>query len=413
MISLYDILEASNGQLFGEAAAQLFTSFSIDPNQDQESHLFVAIKSDFGDTHKNMQEAVQHGATGILCSTPPGFDTDNVTVLVVRDTEKALMDWARFILNKSDARKIAVTGTSGRTTTVEAIAAVLRTEYRVHAHTDEYHIGRLSLPLALATMDAHVDFIVVEMVADRVGELGQLMEIVQPESIVVANLGQAYLDRFESVDHIALEHAEIIQKLADNGFAVLNYDDDRVRALYGKTHARTMTVGIDSFGADLMAYNIVVGPSRTGFDLRAGNKRYVGNWVPQAGGMQLYCALFALSVGMHYNIPVDDALRGLTNFDPLPGRMNVFVGQNGSLVVDDTYDATPESTLAALEWLETISDENNRIIFIFGDIDHLGEAKRQAHRQIGQRAAEVADVIITEGALAAIAGRAAQDVAAA
>ncbi|MEL6149449.1 MAG: alanine racemase [Chloroflexota bacterium] len=413
MISLYDILEASNGQLFGEAAAQLFTGFSLDPAHAQESHLFVAIKSDFGDTHQNMSEAIQNGATGVLCSSPPEFDTENVSVIVVRDTEKAIMDWTRYALRQSTARKIAVTGTAGRTTTIAAIAAVLGTEYRVHTHTDEYHIGRLSLPLALAKMEQHVDFILVDMMADRVGELAQLMDIVQPEAVVVANIGQAYLDRFESMEHIAVEHAVTVENLPENGFAVLNYDDDRVRTLYGRTHARTMTVGIDSFGADLMAYNIVVGPSRTGFDLRAGNKRYVGNWVPQAGEMQLYCALFALSIGMHYNIPVDDALRSLTNLDPLPGRMNVFIGQNGCLIIDDTYDATPESTIAALDWLEKISDESTRLIFMFGDIDHLGEANRQAHRYIGQRAAEIADIIITEGAHAAVAGRAAQDVAAA
>jgi Alr-MurF fusion protein len=411
MISLYDILEASNGQLFGEAAAQAFTRFCLAADQAQESDLFVARKGDYGDSHLTIQEAVNNGATGVLCMQPPNFDTNGVSVIVVRDTEQALMDWARFILMESAAISIAVAGTSGRTDAIAAIEAVLGTVYKVCTHRDEHHLGRLGLPLSLAKLETTDDFVIVDMTLDKPGELDYLMDIVQPQVGVITQIGQLYLDRFADVDQVAAEHHPVVSRLREEGLAVLNYDDDRVRELAPKTQAEVTFAGIGNFGADLMAYNVVPGPARTGFDLRYRDRRLVGNWVPLAGANSMYAALLALGVGLHYGLSIDIALRALTTVEPLPGRMSFFVGYNDALIVDDTFDTTPESTLAALDWLASVKDEQTRTVFVFGDIDNLGDHSRTVHREIGRRAVEVADVIVTEGAQAALAGRAAQDFA--
>ncbi len=413
MISLYDLLEASNGQLFGEPAAQLFAGFSLDANRIDDATLFVAVRSDFGDTHQHMQDAVANGAIGLLCAQPPMFDTDGVTVIVVRDTEKAMTEWARFVMQRMPARAIAVTGTDARTTTVQAIASALSGDYRVHTHIDEYQMGRLSLPLSLAKLESDHDFSVIELRTTAPGEIAQLVKTVRPETVIVTSVGQAYLDRFKDVNQIAEEYIQALKSLPSTGLGILNYNDDAVRAMQGATMSRVITVGMgmDSFSADLMAYNVVVGSSRTGFDVRlSNNQRYVGNWVPLVGKFQLYSSLFALAVASQYGVSTEKALRQLTQVEALPGRMNTLVGDNGCLVVDDTFDATPESVAAGLDWLGKIRYDNTRTIFVLGDIDHLGERSRVAHRQIGQQAAEIADVIVTEGAQAALAGRAAQDV---
>lgn len=409
MISLYDMLEAANGQLFGEPAAQLFTGFCLDPDRAQTAELFVALRSDYGDTHKAMQGAVQNGAAGLLCTQPPAFDTDDVTVIVVKDTERALLDWSGFILNRQRAQPILVTGTEERSTTVHAIAAALNTSYHVHHSTHAARLGRLGVPLALASLESDHDFTVLDVVASTPGDIAQIASIVQPQAAVVTDVGQSFLDRFKNHAHLVNEYAEAVRSLPPDGLAVLNYNADDVRAMAEQTRAKTLTAGIDNFGADFMAYNIVPGLTRTGFDIRYGNQRYVGNWVPLAGRLQLHGALFALAVAVHHDIPPEKALRALTTVEPLPGRMNTFMGENDSLIIDNTYDATPESTLEALNWLQAVRDEDTRSIFVFGDIDNLGSASRQAHRQVGQLAAQIADVIVTEGAQAALAGRAAQD----
>ncbi|NDJ60428.1 MAG: hypothetical protein GYB67_04835, partial [Chloroflexi bacterium] len=145
MINLYDILEAASGQLFGEPGQQLFSDFCFDSRFAQEAQLFVALRSDQGDGHQYIYEAVQRGATGVLCMRPPNFDTSGLSVLLVRDTEAALMSWAQYILNKLDTTVIGVAGTGDKSITVEAINHVLATQYptlQSSGHLD----GRLKLP---------------------------------------------------------------------------------------------------------------------------------------------------------------------------------------------------------------------------------------------------------------------------
>lgn len=409
MISLYDMLDASNGQLFGEPAAQLFAGFCLDASRAHDAELFVALKSDYGDTHQNMRAAVQKGVAGLLCSQPPTFDTDGVTVIIVKDTERAMLDWARFILAHHRVKPILVTGTEARATTVSAITAALGLQYTVHHQIDNAALGRLGIPLTLASLEPDCDFTVLEAVASEPGDIEQLVDVVQPQAAIVTAVGQSFLNRFKSHRQLVDEYAHAVRGLPADGLAVLNYNHDNIRSMSEYTSAHVLTVGIESFGADFMAYNIVAGPGRTGYDIRHGNRRYVGNWVPLAGRLQMYSAVFALATAAHYGGSPEEVLRTLTKLEPLPGRMNTFIGENGSLIVDHTYDATPDAIIEALNWLDEIKEDTTRAIFIFGDIDNLGSASRQAHRQIGQRAAQVADVIVTEGAQASLAGRAAQD----
>ena len=159
-----------------------------------------------------------------------------------------------------------------------------------------------------------------------------------------------------------------------------------------------------------MAYNIVTGQTRTGFDMRWGSQRYVGRWTAFLGKQHLYSVLFALACGLYFDVPLEDSLRALTDIHPLPGRMNPLRGIGNSLIIDDSYDATPHSTQAALDWLESIKDNRGgRTIFVMGDMDHLGEYSQRGHRMVGQTAADIADIIITEGGEAALVGRAAID----
>src|SRR5690349_8911611 len=142
MISLYDVLEASNGQLFGECSTQIFSDFSFDSRRPQDSQLFIALRTERGDGHQWMREAVENGATGLLCSVPPSFDTSSVSVILVKDTLAALMAWTDYMLKKLNTRVIAVTGTTGKTLTAEAIRLVLGTRYKVHHRTHSVS-GRL------------------------------------------------------------------------------------------------------------------------------------------------------------------------------------------------------------------------------------------------------------------------------
>lgn len=413
MISLYDILEASNGQLFGEPAAHIFTDFCFDVRQAGEAQLFVALKTDRGDTHQYIREAIEKGVLGVLCTHPPEFDTQGVSVIIVRDTEAALINWSRFILNKLGTQVICVSGASGKSLTVEAITRVLSTHFSVH-HSSSESSGSLSLPMALAHLNADHQFVVIELNVSHPGEMSEMLQALLPDVGVIPYVGDTYGDAFGSASEIVKENSLLLSKLASTGLAVLNFDDDQSSALAEATTAHKLTFGIERFGADLMAYNVVVSLSNTGFDLRFGGERHVGRWIPWLGKHQLYAALAGLCVGVHYDVPLDEALRALTELPYMAGRMNPLNGLNKSLVMDDTFTATPQSMLAALNWLQSVKEDptaekGQRLVFVMGDMDRLGEISQLYHRTVGQRAAEVADILITEGADASLAGRAALD----
>lgn len=408
MISLYDLLEAANGQLFGEPHAQLFTGFCLDSRLAHENQIYVARKTDFGDTHQYMREAVDRGALGILCTRPPDFDTSGLSVIIVKDTEAAMMNWATYALEKLGPRVIAVSGSSGKSVTTEAIRQVLSTRYRVHKSTGEAQ-GRLRLPLALAGLRAEHEMVVLELTAWQPGEIAEMVQVTRPDVGVLTHLGLAHAEAFADLEQIALEESLLIESLPDTGLAVLNYDEDRIRGMAAQTRANVLTAGCN-FGADLMAYNILVSQTKTGFDLRHGPERFVGRWTPLVSKHYLYSVLFALAVGLHYEIPLEDGLQALTEMKPLPGRMNPLRGLNNCLLVDDTYDATPESTEAALEWLRSVRDgTDSRTIFVMGDMDYLGQYTQRGHRMVGQAAAEIADIIVTQGPQAALIARAVID----
>lgn len=430
MIDLYDLLEAANGQLFGEPASQIFSDFCFDSRRAEPGQIFVAIKTNQGDGHDYMEDAVQHGVTGIMCTTPPTFDTDGLTVIVMRDVERALLNWTSRILKRFGTSVIGVTGSNGKSTTKEAIAAVLSTKYSVYKSPASFN-GRFGLPLALGKLTADYQLAVLEFGTDQFGEMSEMVEATHPIVGVVTNIGHAHLDRLGTIENVASEKGILVESLPGDGIAILNYDDPLVRQMRSRAKGSSFTVSVDlmgdAFGADLTAYNVLIGRYKTGFDLRYGTQRYVGRWVPLLGAHQLYCALLAAATGLCFDIPIQDSLRALTELEPMPGRMRSLAGFNGSQLIDDSHSANPESALQALEWLSALQTDRTppidqqtaldisdaasigRIYFIMGDMAGLGAMSLRGHRDVGEKAATVVDVLVTKGELAVQAGVSAEE----
>src|SRR5260221_95193 len=331
MINLYDILEAADGQLFGDPAAVLFTNFCFDSRRVEKGEMFVAVKTERGDGHHYMSDAVQGGAMGIMCQRPPDFDTTGTSVIVMRDVEAALLNWARIILRKYGTTVIAVTGSSGKSMTKESIATVMGTHHRVYKSPGSFN-GRFGLPIALGRLSNEDKIAVLEFGTDQFGEISELVEVTKPVVGVITNISHSHTDKLGTLKNIASENRILVEQLPDNGLAVLNYDDDFVREMAGHTKAQVLTVGLDrtgrSFGADFMGYNLLVARDKTGFDLLYGRERFVGRWVPLIGAHHLYCALSALAIGAAFGIALEDGLRALTNVQALPGRLNTLEAKN-------------------------------------------------------------------------------------
>jgi len=408
MISLYDLQKASNGQLFGEPAAQLFASFCFDVQQAAPNTLFVAQRNAQGDTHPDIDEAIRRGVSGVVCHEPPDIDTQNVTVLMVKESVDALLAWARFVIGKQGVRVIAVGGTSGKSIATQAIGTVLSLRHNVHIG-DLDQDGRLGLPMSIANMKPDTRFLIVKLSPSAPADMLDLVQSCQPVVGVVTHLDCIHPSNFADCEQLTQEHAKLLEYLSPTDLAVLNFDDDATRQLSTRTRATVKTLGVNSFGADIVALSVVSGLDRIGFDVRYGDERIVGRWSPVLGKHQLYGLLAGALVGAHFGVPITDGLKSLTEILPLNGRMKPLFGKNGSIIVDDTFRANTSSTLSALDWLSEIKTDGQRLIFVMGDMDNLGASSMYGHRLVGAKAAETVDFIITLGKESAQVGRAAID----
>lgn len=408
MINLYELIEAAKGQLFGEPAAQLFDHITTDAELVGPNTLYVAKTGLSASSTYAVKRAIDSGAAGVLCAQPPECDTGGVSVVLVRDPVEALMAWSQYILGKFGTKVIGVTGDTGNASATEAIYRVLSSQYAVHANHDA-PAGRLGIPATLVNLTANHQFVVLRMNPVDLGEMAAMAQASQPDAVVVTQISDYQSDRFDTPEQLADEMRILTEYLPPTGMAVLNYDDDRVRNLAGSTRADVSTIGLTTFGADVMCFNVMPDLVRTYFDLRLGNQRYMGQSVRLLNRYHLYGVLASLIIGLRYDIPLADSLEIIADMPPLPGHMRPFRGHAGELLIDDTHGAHPQATLGVLDWLEAVRSDDSRVFFVFGNMDDLGGNSTQGHRVVGTRAAEVADVFITRGTQAALAGRAALD----
>ncbi|MCB9459265.1 MAG: alanine racemase [Anaerolineaceae bacterium] len=407
MISLYDFLNAANGQLFGEPGAQLFTNFSVDPYLAEESDLFVALHAERGKTQDYIAEAIRRGVAGVVCTYPPDCDTDGVSVIMVRDTFDAMMAWARFVIRKYQPNVVAIAGSSSKSTTAQATAHLLSQNHQVHRGNIGIS-GRINVPLSVAGMRPDDEFLVIKLDVEKPGDMAAIMDILTPQVAIISHIDCHHPSAFSDCDQYIDEMYKLVEAVPEDGLVVLNMDDTNIVPLADVVRANLRTIAMEAFGTDLMAYNILPDIARTGFDLRYGSDRFVARWIPLLGRLHLYSTLSALAVALYVGIPIDDGLRALTKLKPLPGRLSPLRAKDGAIVIDDTYSANMISTQSALKWLKDIKYEH-QVMVILGDMDDVAENGHAAHRAVGKEAADVADVLITLGGEAAQTARSAID----
>jgi alanine racemase len=403
MIYLDDVLEATKGTLYGTTGATEFTSFAFDSRQLEPGQLFLAVKTTTGDGHDFISDALKRGAAGVLCEHAQALpeQRDNVTAIIVPDIQQALSDYAAYILRKYQPRVIGVTGSSGKTTTKEAIALVLQKRFRVFKNFGSYN-GRYGLPIALGELEPDHQVAVLEMACDSFGEIAELVRITQPQVGVITTINRTHLAYLGTLNNIAAEKGRLIEALPFNGSAILNADNAHVAGMVPRTQARILTFGLKS-GADVRATDVTLQRDGLAFTLHYEGQSYQGR-IPLLGRHQIYTVLAAVTTGLVFDIPPDVALDALQNLPRVPGRMNPLPGRHGALILDDTFNASPEATMAALDTLAEMPGAHK--VGILGDMPDLGDIERQAHRQIGRYAATRVERLVTKG-------EAAQDIAAA
>lgn len=421
MLNLADIFEALTGYR-PEGVDLVLPEASIDSRQCIEGSLFVAIPGERVDGHNYVGDAFHKGASIALVQKDlstlfPTVDLNSPSrisneilpripfCLQVENTIVALQQIARFWRQKLDLRVIGITGSVGKSTTKELVGDVLNYKYRTLKNPGNLN-NEIGLPLTILRLGEGYQRAVLEMGFYVPGDIALLCQIAQPQVGVVTNIGTVHAERAGSQDEIARGKSELIAALppAPIGVAVLNYDDPRVRAMASLTNARIIFYGLDP-AAELWADG-VLGEGLEGirFNLHYADEVYPLR-VPLIGQHSVHTALRAAAVGLAEGMTMDEIIIAMRRSHTQLRLVAVYT-ESGALLLDDTYNASPESTLAALNLLEEL---DGRKVAVLGDMLELGQYEIEGHELVGARAAEIVSELVTIGTRGKIIARAAQE----
>ena len=413
-LTLADIYAGLGGQQPSHhLAAVAVKRFDIDSRLCMPGSCFVALKGENTDGHRYIGAALAQGAVAVLAQTVPGgvqatvvrvphdpapAQAEGPVLFVVEDTMAALQRLAAFWRSRHDVTVVGITGSVGKTSTKELVASVLRQQF--HTLWNEGNLNNeIGLPLTLLRIEPNHQVAVLEMGFYMEGEIAMLCALARPYAGVVTNVGPIHLERAGSIEAIFRGKSELVQALAPDGRAILNWDDEWVRRMAGLSPAPVFRYGLTP-EADLWADQItskgLEGIRFRFHDRTTGDSENVLHvHLPLLGRHAVHTALAAAAVGLVFGMTWEDIIRGLTDINAQI-RIDVVPGINGSTLIDDTYNASPPSTIAALNLL---ADLSGRRIAVLGDMLELGSYSESGHRMVGRRAADVVDTLVTVGSL--------------
>ncbi|MFN2115466.1 MAG: alanine racemase [Anaerolineae bacterium] len=393
VIRLADLLAANpDAEVLGPVFADRFTGFCFDSRIVQPGEIFMAVRTAKADGHDYILDACRGGAAGVICQDEVDLAGHGVTCVRVPDTEVAVQRYAALAVPASGARVVALTGSVGKTTTKEAVAWVLGRSHRVFRNPANYS-GRYGLPIALGGLGSEHEIAVLEMATDQFGEIAMLAAMAPPEVAVVTRVAPAHLEAFVDVEAVAREKGDLVAALPADGLAVLNADDPRVAAMAERTSAEVALCGFVP-SADVRATDVRVTRDGTEFMMEM-DGRQVAARMPWLGEHFALAGLQAAAVARRFGVPLSEVVEALAELPPVPGRLNPVPGRAGSLILDDSYNASPAAVVAGLDVLCGLDAE--RRVAVLGAMAELGDAAEESHRQVGREAATRVDALIASG----------------
>lgn len=373
----------------GSPASEIVERISHDSREGGDKTLFCAIVGEKYDGHDFIADAVSAGSQVVLLSSLPE-NTDGLDFYAIRveDTVKALGTLAAYYKDFSDATFVAVTGSVGKTTTKEFISAVASASFKTHK-TKGNHNNEIGLPLTLFDLSPDDKVSVIEMGMSARGEIEYMSKLVRPDIAVITNIGTSHLAALGTRENICAAKLEIVSGLKKDGSLMLNADEPLLFATRGHVEPEPEFVSVYNRFGDYRAVNIRYLENGIMYDLIYNNKAVTNVEIPALGRHNVYNSLIAYAVGVKLGMTDDMIRRGLLTFVSTDKRQNIYdVG--GITVIDDCYNASPESMRAAIDVLTSIASRRGvKPCALLGDMLELGEYSRLMHDQLGQYAAQM------------------------
>lgn len=395
-LSFAELAEAVGGVLLQGNPATPVDGVSTDTRTIAPGDTFVALRGPAFDGHAFLEAAASGGAAGAIVEAARASEWPGALAIVgVADTLRALQDLARAMRRRVDTRVVAITGSAGKTTTKEALAAMLSTRYRTVRNRGNLnnHIG---LPLSLLDLRTGPDYAVMELGMNHAGEIRRLVEIAEPDVRVWTNVGTAHLEYFGTPEAIADAKAEVLERATPRTLAVVNADDPLVMARVAGFGGRVLTFGF-SESADIRAHHVVP----RGFDgTRARAMTPVGELdldVPLPGEGHVLNVLAAAAVAVDAGIDASAIAATVRSLRPVARRGEVHRLDDGTRIVDDSYNASPTAVEMMLRVMAGDPSAARRVAFL-GEMLELGEQSAGLHRETGRKAVEAgASLVVAVG----------------
>ncbi len=394
-MTLNNIAIACNGRYIGDEANKDFTitMVTIDSRQIEDGGLFIAVKGERVDGHNYIEDVFSKGAACVISEKE--LDISKPYILV-ESSLVALKEIAKFYRENLSVTLVGISGSVGKTSTKEMIASVLSQEYKV-LKTEGNFNNEIGLPLTILKIRDEHQVAVIEMGISDFGEMQRLSAIAKPDVAVLTNIGTCHLENLKDRDGVLKAKTEMFEYLCENGYVVLNGDDDKLFTVKDVNGIRPAFVGLNSKN-DIYASDIVSdGLSGVEFVINDNGKKLCAK-VNIPGEHMVYNALTGYAIGKIMNISDEKILAGMEKLKPVSGRNNI-IKTDYITIIDDCYNANPVSMKASID---VISKVKTRTVCVLGDMFELGENEKQLHCEVGEHFKDKdVDVLITAGNLAA------------
>lgn len=392
-IKVNEVLVSTEGKiLLGDINTEI-DNIVIDSRFVNDKSMLVAIIGENQNGHKYIKSAYENGCRVFLVSeeSEEFSDLENATVILVENTEIALGDIAKCYKQKFNLNTIGITGSVGKTTTRNMVYSVVNEKFKTLENKGNLN-NQFGVPLTIFNLEDDYKAAVIEMGMSGAGEIEYLTNIVKPNIGVISNIGTSHIEKLGSQEAIFKTKMEITKDFDESSTLIINGDDKYLATVKeADLPYEVLTFGFSKFN-DIYCKSYESFSNYTEFICVIANEEQVFE-IPVLGEHNIYNAMAGILVGLTMNISTESIAAGLLNFKPTGDRQQI-INKNNLTVINDVYNASPDSMVAALK---VLANYDKRKIAIFGDALEMGDFAEQGHRRVGSVAAKVADIIITTG----------------